>query len=416
MYPKMVRTRQLFKSPPAIHNIPEAVRETLKPLKLNSRMRQGETVAVTAGSRGIANIPLITRTVLDELLALGARPFIVPAMGSHGGATPEGQTEVLRHLGISEETMGVPIKSSMEVVQIGSTLGTSVYLDKFASEADHIVVVARIKPHTDFKGEIESGFYKMMATGLGKHIGAVAYHKEFLRQGYSKVLLQVGREVLKKARICFGLGILENAYDQTSEIEAVLPDGMEQKEKYLLRLAKSWMMKLPFDQTDVLIVDELGKDVSGAGMDTNVIGRFTEGADKYEGPKIGRIVVLDLTKGTYGNALGIGMADFTTRRLVEKINRRETYLNAVTSVSPESARIPPYFDTDRECIDAALDTIGPIERRAVKMIRIKNTLSLGEVDVSEAYLPMLRNRKDLVQLDKAEELQFDTQGNLLPAE
>jgi hypothetical protein len=413
-YPKMVRIRQLFQCPPAIQDIPAAVREALKPLRLGSKIKAGETVAVTAGSRGIANLALVTKTVVDELEALGARPFIVPTMGSHGGATPEGQTEVLRHLGITEETMGVPIKSSMEVIQIGNTLGIPVYLDKFASEANHIAIVARIKPHTDFKGEIESGFYKMMALGLGKHTGAIVYHQEFVRHGYSKVLLNVGREVLKKAKITFGLGIVENAYDQTSKIESVLPDEMEEKEKQLLRLAKSWMMKLPFDEIDVLIVDELGKDISGAGMDTNVIGRLMEDVDAYQGPKISRIVVLDLTRGTHGNALGVGMADFTTRKLVEKMSRHETYVNAIVSFAPETAKIPPYFDIDRESIDAALNTIGPVERQAVKMIRIKNTLSLGEMDVSEAYIPMLKVRKDLVQLGEPQELQFDAYGNLLP--
>jgi len=415
-YPKMVRIKQLFEVPPPLEDIPGAVRQALAPLNLASRIKPGETVAITAGSRGVANIATITRTVIEELKALGARPFIVPTMGSHGGATPEGQVDVLRHYGITEERMGVPIKSSMEVIQIGETLGFPVYLDKHASEADHIAVVARVKPHTDFKAEIESGFYKMMAIGLGKHKGAATYHRANAHYGYAKVILHVGREVLKKARIAFGVGIVENAYDQTAKIEAVLPEEMEEKEKELLRLAKAWMMKLPFDEIDVLIVDEMGKNISGAGMDTNVIGRLTHRFDQPFGPRITRIVVLDLTPETYGNAIGIGMADFTTKRLVEKIDRHATYVNAFTAIAPEAAKIPPYLDTDREAIETALDSIGLIHPHEAKVVRIKNTLLLGEVDISEAYLPLLKERKDLIQLGEPRELQFDPHGNLLPFE
>jgi hypothetical protein len=415
-YPRMVRIRQLFDVPSPVEDIPHAVRHAMGSLRPALNIKPGETAAITTGSRGVANIAVITKTLIEELKDMGARPFIVPAMGSHGGATADGQLAVLRHLGITEDSMGVPVRSSMEVIQIGETLGFPVYIDKIASEADHIALVARIKPHTDFKGGIESGFYKMMAIGLGKHKGAATYHRAFVQHGYPKVLENVGREVLRRAKIAFGLGIVENAYGQTSKIEAVLPDEMEQKEKELLRFAKSWMMKLPFDEIDVLIVDELGKDISGSGMDTNVIGRFSHGFNEPYGPKIVRIVALDLSKGTYGNALGIGAADFTTKRLVKKIDRQATYVNAFTSQAPEAAKVPPYFNTDREAVDAALDTIGLIERHAAKVIRIRNTLLLGEVDVSEAYLPLLKERKDLVMLRGPEELQFDQYGNLLPFE
>jgi hypothetical protein len=410
----MVRIRQLFDAPPPVKDIPQAVRDALRPLRPTLKIMPGETVAITAGSRGVANIVVITKTLVEELKAMGALPFIVPAMGSHGGAAAEGQVDVLRHLGITEDSIGVPIRSSMEVVQVGETLGFPVYLDKVAFEADHIALVARIKPHTDFKGDIESGFYKMMAIGLGKHKGATIYHRAFPQHGYAKTIKHVGCEILKKARIALGLGIIENAYDQTARIEAVLPAEMERKEAELLRVAKSWMMRLPLDEADVLVVDEIGKNISGQGMDTNVVGRLPHRFGEPFGPKIARIVVLDLTEETCGNALGIGMADFTTSRLVKKIDRGVTYMNAVTAMTLDAAKIPAYFDTDRETIDAALDTIGLVEPRAAKVIRIKNTLMLGEVEVSETCMHLLKERKDLVQLSDPKELQFDQHGNLLP--
>jgi len=412
----MMRVKQLFETSPPIEDVPEAVREALMPLKLASRIRPGENVAISAGSRGIANIAIIIKSIIEQLKATGARPFIVPAMGSHGGATPEGQVDILRRFGITEENMGVPIKASMDVIQVGETLGFPVYIDKFASEADHVVVVARVKPQTGFKVEIGSGIHKMMAIGLGKQKGALTYHRAMIHYGYTRVIQNVGREVSKKAKIAFALGIVENAYGQTARIEGVLPEEMEQKEKELLSLAKSWMMKLPFNEIDLLIVDEIGKNISGDGMDTPIIGRFTDPLDQDLGPKITRIIVLDLTGETYGNAVGIGMADFTTKRVVEKMDRQATYVNALTGVAPEVAKIPPYFDTDQEAIDTALDTIGLIQREATKVIRIKNTRVLREVQVSEAYMPLLKGRKDLVQLDEPRELQFDQYGKLPPFE
>jgi len=413
-YPRMVRIRQSFESPPPIKNIQAAVQETLKPLNLASKIRPGETVAITAGSRGVANIAVIVKAVVGELKAMGAVPLIVPTMGSHGGATPEGQLDVLRHLGI-DDNIGAPIRSSMDVVEIGKTLGFPVVLDKVAYEADHIAVVARIKPHTDFKAEIESGLFKMMAIGLGKREGASQYHRAFAQYGYSEVLQNVGREVLKKAKILFGLGIVENAYHQISRVEGALPDEMERKEKELLRLAKSWMMKLPFDEVDVLIVDEIGKNISGTGMDTNVTGRLADRSGQRFGPEITRIVVLDLTEETDGNAIGIGMADFTTTRLVEKVDRDVTYVNALTALTPNVAKIPPYFDTDREAIDASLRTLGLVKPLEAKVIRIKNTLLLGELEVSESYMSLLKGRRDLFLLGEPKQLEFDCNGNLLPS-
>jgi hypothetical protein len=409
----MALVKQVFDVPPSVKEITTSVQQALKPLELTSKIKPGETVAITAGSRGIANIAGIMRAVIDELKRIGAAPFVVPAMGSHGGATPDGQLDILRQLGITRQSMGVPIKASMQVVKIGKTLGFPVYLDKFASQADHIVIVARIKPHTDFKGEIESGFYKMMAIGIGKHKGAATCHKAFVRYGHSKVLLDAGRLLAKKTRIAFAIGVVENAYEQTSRIEAVLPANMEQTEKKLLLLAKLWMMKLPFDEIDILIVDELGKDISGDGMDPNVTGRFGPSFNQLLGPKIGRILVLDLTRATRGNALGIGRADFTTRRLVEKIDRNATYTNALTCLDPAEAKVPPYFDSDHEALNAALGTL-ETKPEAARVVRIKNTLALSQVQVSAAYLPLIKKRKDLVLISDLKEMRFDSHGNLLP--
>jgi hypothetical protein len=411
-YPRMFRVKQIFDTPAPLQDIPAAVRRTLGSLDLASRIRIGDTVAVTVGSRGIANIGVITKSVIDELKGIRGAPFIVPAMGSHGGATEEGQVEVLKRLGITKQSMGVPIRSSMKVVQVGELFGYPIYLDKIAAGADHIAVLARIKPHTDFKAEIESGFHKMMLIGLGKRKGASLVHRLFAQYGYYKVLQQGGREIVKNAKIAFGLGIVENAYDQTAKIVGVLPNKMEHTEKILLRLAKAWMMKLPFDKIDVLIVDQMGKNISGAGMDPNVIGRFQQPFTQFFNTKIHRIVVLDLTDESCGNAVGIGRADLSTKKLVQKIDKRATRTNALTALVRALARIPPSFDTDKETIIAALDSIKP--KSSVKVIRIKNTLQLGEIDVSEAYLQLVKKRKNLLRFGEIKPFHFNSHGNLMP--
>ncbi|MGO9643283.1 MAG: lactate racemase domain-containing protein [Candidatus Bathyarchaeia archaeon] len=412
-YPRMLHVKQIFDTPAPLQDIPAAVRQTLASLDLASRIKIGDTIAVTVGSRGIANIGVITKSVIDELKRIGGAPFIVPAMGSHGGATQEGQIEVLKHLGITKQSMGVPIRSSMRVIQVGKLFGYPIYLDKIAAGADRIAVLARIKPHTDFKAEIESGFYKMMLIGLGKRKGASLIHRLFARYGYYRVLQKGGREILKNAKIAFGVGIVENAYDQTAKIVGVLPNKMEHTEKMLLRLAKDWMMKLPFDNIDVLIVDQMGKNISGAGMDPNVIGRFPQPFTQSSNTKIGGLVVLDLTNESCGNAVGIGRADLTTKKLVQKIDNRSTRTNALTALVPAMARIPPSFDTDKETIAAALDNIIK-PKPSVKVIRIKNTLQLAEIEVSEAYLQLVKKRKSLVRFGGVKPFHFNSYGNLMP--
>ena len=410
--PRMLRLRQNFPRP-RVADIPRAVAETLAGAGLP--IKRGATVAVGAGSRGIANIDVIVGATVRWLKELGARPFVFPAMGSHGGGTPEGQLSVLEHYGITEATMGCPLRATMEVVQVGEALGLPVWLDRQASDADWIGLVNRVKPHTDFKGAIESGLFKMMTIGLGKHRGAIQYHRANIHHGYETVITAVGREMLAKARIGFGVGVVENGYDETARIEAFRREDLEAGERRLLGQAREWMARLPFPQLDVLIVEEIGKNVSGAGMDTNVIGRPSNPHEPFPAdPKILWIAALDLTEESYGNAVGIGNADFTTRRLVDKIDMKPTLINAITACAPGGAKIPPAYDTDREAIETALSCIGLTPPEKARVIRIRNTLMLGELEVSEAFGPEVAARADLTALGAGAPLAFDAAGRLLP--
>jgi len=409
--PRMIRVRQTFPRPRVV-DIPQAVTEALGGAAL--RVKRGDTVAVGAGSRGIANIDVVVGSTVRWLKDLGARPFVFPAMGSHGGGTAEGQLSVLEHYGITEATMGCPVRATMEVVQVGEALGLPVWLDKLAGEADWIGVVNRVKLHTDFKGSIESGLFKMMTIGLGKHKGAIQYHRANIHHGYETVITSVGREMLAKARIAFGVGIVENGYDETAHIEAFRPEELEAGERRLLKSAREWMARLPFSPIDVLIVEEMGKNISGSGMDTNVIGRPSNPHEPFPNdPKILWIVTLDLTEESYGNAVGIGNADFTTRRLVDKIDMKPTLINAITACAPGGAKVPATFDSDREAIETALSCIGLTPAEKARVIRIKNTLMLGEIEVSEAYTAELAKRPDLTAIGEANPLPFDAAGRLV---
>jgi hypothetical protein len=412
----MIKIKQNFKSIPAIEDIGREVCNQLSKPGLMSAVRAGDSVAITAGSRGIANMHIILKSVVEEVKAVGASPFIVPAMGSHGGATAEGQAEVLKHYKITEETTCAPIRSSMETVEVRcSRDGVPVYMDRNACEADHTVVVNRIKKHTDFSGKIESGLVKMMAIGLGKRDGAATYHKASLHYGLERVLRGVAEVVLGTGKIAFGLGIVENPYDETAIIAALRPDELVESEERLQERAKELSARLPFDDLDVLIIDEMGKDISGTGMDTKVTGRMMHTGEKEpETPKITRIVVCDLTPTSMGNAGGIGFADFTTRRLVDKIDFESTYMNFITAMGPQKVRIPVYFDTDREVLDAVFQTIGMVKPEESKVVRIKNTLELSEVEVSESLIEAVKSRDDLEIAGELREMEFDPKGNLIP--
>jgi hypothetical protein len=402
-----------------VDNIPAAVRASLEKLNLAKSIKSGQSVAITAGSRGIANIPLVLKSVATHLKDLGAKPFIVPAMGSHGGGLAEGQRAVLESYGITEAFTGVPIRASMEVIQVGATPeGFAVYLDKIASQADHIAVVARVKPHTSYHAPIESGLMKMMMIGLGKHTGASWYHKVLLEHPYDQVVRSVGRTMRAKAPIAFGLALVENGYDETALIEAALPADFEAVEEKLLVKAKEWLARLPFHQADLLIIDEIGKEISGSGMDTNVVGRKRafRASGPADQPQMRFIFVRGLSEHTHGNATGIGLADFTTTRLVRSMNYRATVINCLTAGYPDGANLPVHLDSDREVIDAALAILGTRKPADSRILRIRNTLCLEQIEASEPCLEGPRGPVPFTTLAAAGALVFDGEGNLAPFE
>ena len=412
--PKMYRIRQKL-DPPTVTDVAAAVRGEIAKLDLRGRLKPGGRVAVTGGSRGVANIATILRATCDSLKALGANPFIVPAMGSHGGATVEGQVQVLSRYGVTPESMGVPIQASMETVEIGRmSWGLPVLMDRHAYEADHIVLVNRVKPHTNFRCHVESGLMKMLVIGLGKHQGALLAHRAAVDIGLDRMIPETGRYSLSRLSILFCLGAVENARHQTARVQAMLPEVLEETEARLLREAWHLLGRIPFDFLHLLIVDEIGKDVSGTGMDPNVIGRmYFFPNEEPKSPRYVRILARDLTPTTAGNAVGMGLADFGTRRLANKVNFHSTYTNSLTGLSPMRSKLPIIFETDREAIQGALKTVGLTEPPDAKVARIRNTLALEYLQASEALLPEIEGRPDLEVLDGPFEFQFSEAGDLV---
>jgi len=412
--PKIFKIRQKIDAP-RLENVEKRVEELLDRFRLSEKVKRGERIGITAGSRGIRDKPRVLKTILSRLKDLGASPFVVPCMGSHGGGTPEGQVEMLESLGITEKSVGAPVVSSIEVEEIGQTkFGTPVYIDKNMCGADRVIVVNRIKLHTDFKGELESGLVKMMVIGMGKPKGALMAHRLTIKHGFPQVLAEIGPIILKKLPIFFGMGIIENQYDETAIIELLRPEEFMEKEKVLLKKAKELMPMLPFDQIDILVIDEMGKNVSGAGMDTNVIGRnFFIGAAKFEKPRITRIFVRDLTEESHGNATGIGMAEYTTKRLVQKIDYPSTYLNSITGMIPDNGRIPIAFEKDREALSVAHYNSGVLNPEDLRILWIKNTLHLEYLYASEALLKESRSNPGLEILSEPFDFPFDKNGNLI---
>ncbi|MBI2947454.1 MAG: DUF2088 domain-containing protein [Verrucomicrobia bacterium] len=419
-FPRMTSLRQKYarSAPP---DIPAAVRQGFESQNILARIKPGARIAVAAGSRGITHIKEIVAAVIDTLKSAGAQPFIVPAMGSHGGATPEGQAGVLAEYGITEAHMKAPIQAAMDVERIGTTEdGVDVYFSAEALRADGIVVVNRIKPHTDFSGAIGSGILKMLVIGLGKRMGAATFHAAAIRLGYERTIRSIARLSLKSAPILCGVASIENQLHETAKIAVLRPEEIEQREEELFAESKHLMPKLPFDDIDLLIVDRIGKNISGAGMDPNIIGRRVQGFSSSQaekapmGANIRRIFARELTPETNGNAIGIGFADFTTSRLVRAIDYRSTAVNALTALTPQSAKVPIFFDTDREAIQQALLSLALPDIRQAKVIRIADTLSLGELEVSEAYQDQIKKRADLEAVNGAGEMKFDVSENLLP--
>jgi hypothetical protein len=410
--PDFFRLAQRVNAPGPVD--PEAAtRRALSELPAAKFIRRGMKVAVGAGSRGISNYAVIVRGVCEELKRLGAEVWIVPAMGSHGGATAEGQLEVLGHSAMTEATMGVPIRSCMDVVELGRKESLIVYQDRVAAEADAVVLVNRIKPHTDFHGPIESGLMKMAAVGLGKQKGAHQFHQASARTGHAQALLAVAREVLRLGRIAFGVGIIENQKHQTTKIMALPAAQIEQGEMKLLEEARRLMPNLPFEEVDLLVVDEMGKNLSGTGLDTNVIRREIDGSFLRPAPNtVRRIYVRSLHQHSYGNAAGVGLADFVHDRLVKAMDPKATWMNVISSLSPVNARVPMHFPTDREALSAAMQTLGHDEPDAAKVLWIKNTLSCQSLLASEAYLEAARARADLAVESEPHPLAFDSAGDL----
>jgi hypothetical protein len=412
----MVEAKQEFDQP-KVEDIKKEIRQELVKKGLKDRVRKGQRIAVTAGSRGIANIAEILATVVEEVRKAGGEPFIVPAMGSHGGSTPEGQVEVLCSLGVTEETVGAPIVSSMEVDPVGTLEGgVTVYLDRKALQADGIFVVGRVKPHTDFKGGIESGLLKMLAIGLGKQKGAemIHWHKY---DGYHRIMPEAGKLIAEKTNVVMGLAILENASHETAMVRALLPGEFVAGEMMLLETAKGLLPRIPFKEVDVLIVEEIGKNISGVGMDTNVTGRFwMPGESDPKATTVGKIVVLDLSEETHGNAIGIGLADLTTARAASKIDHQQTYVNCLTQGSGETGKIPPFLPSDRDAITTAVRICGPVDPAKARVVRIKNTQELERIWVSESLAKEIKGSPELSGrvklLGEPREMQFDVLGTL----
>ncbi len=411
--PAMRLVRQRYELPPEVDVALEVEREFNR-IKGELDLVPGSSVAVGVGSRGIANLAKIVREVVKKLKATGAEPFVTPAMGSHGGATAEGQIEVLKTRGITEETVGAPIKATMEVINLGEIDGIPLFIDRLAHEADGIVLINRIKPHTEFSGPTESGLIKMLGIGLGNHTGAEHYHRAAITRGFYEIISTAGRALLNRLNVFLGVALVENQEHQTAILRLLRADEIESVERKLLEKAREYLPKIPVAEIDLLIIDEMGKDISGAGIDPKIVGRaICSWADTEPWPRISRIFVRDLTAATAGHASGLGMVDFTTERLVKKINMQATAINALISSCPEEAKIPMYFKTDREAIAAALMTIRPHTLNDLRIVHIKNTLELTSLMVSEGCLPGLTKIENTDIGSEILSIEFDNNDNLI---
>jgi hypothetical protein len=385
------------------------LRGKLNEFGLKNSVKPNETVAITAGSRGITHLNIVLKTLVEYLKELKASPFIIPAMGSHGGGTVKGQLKILEDYGITEEAMGCPIKASMEVVEIGkSEFRTPVYLDKHASLADKIIIVNKIKSHSKFTGEVESGLSKMSLLGLGKHEGARLYHRLINRYGWPRVSKSLLKVVLKNAPIVCGIGIVQNINNEPAQLYVLHPDEFFTKEPELLRNYKELTEHLPFNEIDLLIVDEMGKNIFGTGMDTNITGR-KEGSNM----QVNWLFVRDLTVESHGNAQGVGLADFTTKKLVDKIDYNKMYTNALTALRTDSPKIPIFLQNDKEVLNAIFDMLSEEERSTFRMIWIKNTLELRKIIVSEYFFDQIESRENLSFAGEEESIKFDLEGFLV---
>ena len=409
--PMMVEVCQKFERP-IVEDMEKEILEQIETRKLLASLKPGQSVAVTAGSRGIINLPLAIRTIVRAVKKTGAVPFVVPAMGSHGGATAEGQLKLLKGLGIDEETVEAPLRSSMETVEVGTTpSGLPARMDKYAFEADATILVNRIKAHTSFRGEYESGLLKMIAIGLGKQEGADLCHR--LGFGHmAKNVPDIAKVVLEKANIIGAVGILENGYHETARIEVLPANEILAKEPDLLREYWRISPRIPFDVFDVLVLDYIGKDIAGTGFDTNIVGRYNS---KYAtgGPSISRVAVLNVTDFSKGNANGIGLADFTTKRAFDKFIPEQTYPNSLTSTVPDTVRMPMVLKNDKQAIQAAVKTCNSPTPGSIRLVRLKDTLCLDRFYISEALLPEFQQLANVEVCGRLAPFAFSATGSLL---
>ncbi len=410
--PRMFQIRQKFKRERILpEEIPAAIENLLREEKFSSQIKPGMQIAITAGSRGIANVALITKCIAGFVKKMGAHPFVVPAMGSHGGATAEGQAAILHSYGITEEYIGCPIYSSMEVKKIGvNEEGMDVYIDRYAAEADGIIVSCRVKPHTAFRGPFESGIMKMMAIGLGKQHGAEVCHEAGFGQ-MAKYVPMFGKAILEQAPVLFAVATIENAYDETAKLAAVNADEVALLEPQLLKEAAANMPRILVEECDVLVVDQIGKNFSGDGMDPNITGTF---CSPYAtgGIKSQRVCVLDLSPQTHGNGIGLGYASATTQRVFGKLDLAAMYPNAITCTVLGGVRIPIVMESDREAIQVCVQTCNGIDKANPRIVRIPNSLHIEHIMLSESYYDAVKGHPDIEILSKPEYLPFDGDGNL----
>lgn len=413
-FPRVVEIEQQLYARRAA-DIPAAVARACAQAGLENRIGRGDRVGITVGSRGIANIAPIARAVVEMVKAAGGEPFILPAMGSHGGATAAGQVAVLKSLGVTAKSMGAPIRASMAVERVGRTShGVDVWVSREARRADGLIVMNRVKQHTDFIGEYESGLMKMLAVGLGKREGAAAMHSRRCASLREDVP-EAGRLLLRRLPVAAGLAILENGYNETADIVGLRPEEIPTREKGLLGRARRTAARLPFKDIDLLIVDWIGKNISGVAFDTHVIGRRMLWEEpEFRGPRIRLIAALDLTPASHGNALGIGLADLTTERLVRKIDREAVKTNVLHTGWLNRAKLPLSFANDRELVGAAMMALGKPDARRARVVRLRDTLHLSRLWVSEGLLPEARGNRRIEVLGKPGAMRFDRSGNFKP--
>ncbi|MGB7912308.1 MAG: hypothetical protein WCF59_08795 [Desulfobaccales bacterium] len=412
-YPKFGLVRQKFEK--TTFSDPRAmVRRELERSDLLAPIGRGDKVLITAGSRGIESMNEVLRTLIEAVKEHGGEPLLFPAMGSHGRGDAEGQVEVLRHLGITEANLSAPIYSGFDVVEIDRVLDSvPVYADRAAVDADHILIVNRVKEHTEYLGETESGILKMAVVGLGRQPGAETMHKLAVNISYLKAIHLIAASLFQNLKILGGVALLEGHLNQLRRVEAIRPDEVFAREPALLEESKLFKPKLPFQELDILLIDEIGKEISGAGMDTKVVGRIMNIYEKEcETPKITRIIVRDLSEATFGNATGIGLADYTTRRAAEKIDFEATAMNCVTAVAPEKGRIPLALASDRGALEAAFKTIGLWTPEGVRVAWIANTKDLEVLAVSSALLEARRGELEVCEEARLFDLPYDASGNL----